>query len=164
MHLWLRFQRPLHMVKARLEKWEQSREWALPYSFKSGDNMSGLSVTLVDTSMASLPCTHASADRGLVGYKGTPLKRPGSSRQDATAGSKTGAILRSTTLSYFGEATGVYSRRIVWWFSSVTNSPLMNYVPLSERRHSTMVVVPCARMSARKPAKTAGTSDFSLRT
>ena len=125
--------------------------------------MSGLSLTLADTSMASLACTHASADGGLVGYRGTPLNRPGDSRQDATAASKTRAILRSTTPSYFGESTGVYSWRIVWWFSRVTNSPLMNYVPLSERRHSTMVEVPSDRMSARKPVKTAGTSDFSLK-
>ena len=87
--------------------------------------MPGLSLTLADTLMKSLASTHASAHRGPVGSRGTPPNSRGASGPDAIAASKTRAILRSTTPSYFGESTGVYSRRIRWLSSSITNSPLV---------------------------------------
>ena len=106
--------------------------------------MSGLSLTLADTLVASLACMHASAHRSPVGGRGTPPNRRGASRQDAIAAFKIRAILRSTTPSNFGESAGGYSRRIRWWSISVTVSLLVNSVPLSERSHSTMDGVPCA--------------------
>ena len=54
---------------------------------------------------------------------------------------------------------GVYSRRMPRWLVIATISDLVNLVPLSERRHSTMDGTPLALMSARKPAETFGTSD-----
>ena len=158
--LWLIFQRPLHMVKARLEKWEQLRERCPTVQLL----VRRQHVRLVAHARRHIDgSARASAHRGPVGGRGTPPNRRGASRQDAIAASKIRVILRSTTPSYFGESTGVYSRRIRWWSSSVTNSPLVNSAPLSERRHFTMDGVPYAQMSTRKPAKTAGTSDNSLR-
>ena len=122
--------------------------------------MSGLSLTLAIMLITSLAYLNESVQRGCVGGIFASLNIRRGSRQDAIASSSVMAIRRSTAPSCFGELTDLYSRRIPRSLSNATTSWLVNSVPLSDRMHWTMDGVPLALMSARKPAKVIGTSDF----
>ena len=136
---WLRFKRPFHMVTARFEKWEKSRERC-----PTAQRQERRQHVRFDT---HLHRHNNGITRGHVSFHSNRLclslryaaEQTGGSRQDPIAASKTRAIPRSTMPSYFADFfPDVYSRRKHWWFSRVTNSTWVNLVPLSNRRNSTM--------------------------
>ena len=116
--------------------------------------MPGLSFTFAVILMTLLAWWRASAHRGPVGGSFSTLNRRLSEREDVIASSSVHAMRRSTTPSFFGEATDVCARRIPWLLSYATNSALRNSLSLPELTRSTTDEQQSARMSARHLANT----------
>ena len=106
-----------------------------------------LPVWRVHVQLVPDPCRHVDhvagvlsrlSPRGCVGGIFASPNKGGACRRDAVASSSVMATRRSSTPSCFGELTGVYSRQMPRSLSSATSSGVVNYLPLSDRMHSTM--------------------------